>query len=255
MFGVPVWKKDYSDTAHVQAAAARIRAALRPGDFVNFDAAMKSWWDIAESFAWKLIPWDQKKVFGGNSCFKDIHSVIYFDPDRTFSMEYPKGGVYNKLEDYCLDPIAIYRYQRREFDAQDIAIMIKHADKLIGVKYDLGLLVKILFETILDTGRHQRIRIRKRSFVCSTAVRVIFENWRKVWNRTHPGQPRMHRLFDTFNGHLDAPYSRVRDLFYNGLYPNGVEYEMTSPAHFANSAFYGHEFRLVAQFDNGEDVG
>ena len=257
MFGVPVWKKDYHNTAHVAEAAARIKAALKPGDMVNTDAALKTWWDLPTSFAWKLIPWDQRKVFGGNSVFKDIHSTMYLDPEHTFSMQYPEGGVYLKVEDYCLDPIAVYRYRRHEFDDGDIRIMRKFADKIIGKKYALSELIHILFETILnfDFEGKKRPRFRKRRWVCSTATRVVFEKWRKFWNRLNPGKPKMHRLFDTLNPNLDPPYTRVRDLFLHGSYPNGVDIEMTSPAHYANSAFYGHEFELVTMFDNGEDVG
>jgi hypothetical protein len=253
MFGIPVWKKDYEDKKHVQDAIDRILRVIKPGDFVNYDACLSKWCDLPMSFAWKLIQWDQKLVFGGNSDFKDIHTTVYFDPDHTFSMEPPKG-VYNTLEHYCLEPITIYRYTKREFSPADIQGLRAEADKLIGQPYDIPQLVNILFNTILGFPDYDKIKIFKEGYVCSIAARVIFEHWRKDWNAAHPDKPPIVRLFNSLNPYLNPPGALVQ-RYHKGAVVDGVEYEMTSPAHFANSAFYTHEFRIVGEFENGEDVG
>jgi hypothetical protein len=249
MFGIPVWKKDYSNKKRVRGVCAKLSRYLQPGDFVNFEACLDNWWNVRLSFAWKLMWFDQKLVFGGNSRYKDEHTAVYLDEDHTFSMEPPKGR-YKSLSEYCLEPITIYRYAEHKFGTQDIAVMRKIADGLVGIRYDIPQLANALFNTILGFPNYMQVQFFRKGLVCSVAARVIFEKWRKNWNAKHPAQ-KIARLFDKLNPDLNPP-GALADRFHNGKLKEGVEYEMTSPAHFANSAFYAREFVAVATFNNGE---
>jgi hypothetical protein len=253
MFGVPVWKKDYTDKKRVAAVSEKILSYLQPGDIINFENCVDSWWDIAMSFALKLIVWDQKKVFGGNSRYKDHHTELFIDRDHIYSMEPPKG-LYQNIEHICLDPITIYRFTKHKFNNRDIAEMKKISDQLVGVDYDIPQLLNILFNTLLGFPNSDKIKFFKKGFVCSVAIRTIYEKWRKQWNKKHEDNKdfvKIERLFNTLNLHLNPPGALVQ-RHRKGIVKDGVEIEMTSPAHFANSAFYGHAFEMVARFDNGE---
>lgn len=253
MFGIPVWKKDYTDKKRVAEVSKKILGYLQPGDVINFESCVDSWWDIAMSFALRLIVWDQKKVFGGNSRYKDHHTELFIDRDHIYSMEPPKG-LYQNIEHICLDPIIIYRFTKHKFTKSDIKSMKEIADRLVGEPYDVPQLINILFNTILGFPNSDEIKLFKDGYVCSVAIRTIFEKWRKKWNETHKddkGYKKIERLFNSLNPYLDPPGALVQ-RHHKGIVKDGVEIEMTSPAHFANSAFYSHEFELVARFDNGE---
>lgn len=234
-----------------QEALAEVKSFLQAGDTVN-TSGRAHWWEFWYRLSYRGIRSNQKRIFGPQSIWHDTHCMLYLDADRTLSVEPPKGR-WLKVEDYCLDRLSIWRFQKHPvpFQPAEIRVMADHAEKhLIGKVYDVGQLMDILINTILgypNVLRYRCVDFGKKLKVCSVGVRVLYEALRK--HLENSGQPAFPRLFQKINPLAPWPGGIFPQSRIPGKY--GVDIEATAPAHFANSHYFDSEFRLVAIFDSG----
>lgn len=189
---------------------------LQPGDVVNFDSKPK-WYEFWLKVVYWFIRKYQKKKWGKNSRYRDIHSMLYLGNGRLFSFEAPcaifrtlllSKVIYNLLEEktkkyvkqfdiedttrYTICRLRRSDYSYIEFDDQDIDYMRQAANSLIGKKYDYGQLLDILLKqvfkdyipnklSILDLGRMRK--------VCSVGVHWILVKWWKQFKREELDRP------------------------------------------------------------------
>lgn len=261
MFGIPVVPRNYLDVKKCDKAIANILKVVKPGDIVNTEAQLQSWWDIEMSIGWKGIWIDQKYAFGEEARWKDEHTTVFITPETTLSVEPPRA-TYLNLRAYSLDKITIYRYNKYKFDDKDISMMTEFYKPIWYTKYDYGQLINILINTLFfDDPDTQVVKIfdhSKTEKVCSVGARVVYERWIKWHNAQVPPDKKLPKLFRTLNakfenvGHLKEMYFKPDPKNLNDR--QGVDVEMTTPAHFANSEMFANEFKRVAVFEQGERV-
>lgn len=253
MFGIPVEKRDYDNLTKLEQAIENIRPYLLPGDLLNFGPRLNSWWDIKHSIAYRGIINNQRRIFTEKANYTDIHTALYFSECDIFSVEPPKATLHH-LRHFCLEPLSIYRYNKCQLDNSDIQVMWGVVHTIYGTKYDYGQLLDIMINTLLQYSDIRRLSIfdlGKSRKVCSVGVRVVYEYWRKWVEQNHSNTPKyrdVKKLFSSLNPNIPFPNPEYAQGF------TQVDVEMTSPAHFANSQYYGDEFRLIARFNNGEII-
>jgi len=229
-------------------ACKEIRQIIKPGDVIN-QIGHASWYDFFSKLAYAAIRWHQKRLLGSKSNYYDTHSMLYIDPEYTFSVELPKATV-KPLEDYCLSDMSIYRLRNKVLTRDEIDRMFLTSLSMCGENYDVGQLLDIAINNVLKyVGGLRRLKIfdfGEKKKVCSVGVRVVFE---KLHQQLNP-QANKKWLFRELN--LDSWPS---DSIINIANYKGTDVEATSPAHFANSDLFGHEFELIAKFKNGVRVG
>lgn len=264
MLGIPVVKRDYADTEKVTRAVDNIMKVIKPGDVINTEAQLQSWWDVAESVAWNFIWADQKYVFGEKSRYKDEHSTLFLNRDLICSVEPPRAK-YIDLRDCCLDKLWIYRYTKYEFQPEDIEFLRTAYFPIWGTPYDFGQLLDILINTLFGDEDYMKFKLfdfSKRDKVCSVGVRILYEAFIKHKNKSLPEGKKLHHLFRELNPE-HAGEAHVKERFFHDKprpgedkheKRSGVDVEMTTPAHYANTQFFDNEFELVAVFEQGERV-
>lgn len=203
---------------------------LQSGDIINYKEADDS------SFTTKIGCWGirtyQKRVFGAASNWKDVHSMIYFDKNHIFSVEPPKT-TYVKLKDIEKYDCSIYRF-RDSLCKDDIKVMRKAADSMIGIPYDYGQLLDIGFQEVLNYPPYiDKLNIfdfSKKKRVCSVGVGVVY----RALTKSKP----LPKLFSYLN-----PY-KWTDEFKKDFYHHGGYWriEQYPPAIFANSDMFNYEF-------------
>lgn len=195
---------------------------IKPGDVILLEGTAESH-QFFTKFLHFMIRWYQRRLFGKNSNYKDTHAMLYIFPGFIFSMDFPVG----KWE--CLDTVlsqrfTVYRGTKAEY-VDFWRELYEIASRIVHRPYDVGDLLDFLISGILGYTDVRRIRFfefSRRYTTCSVAVRTIFERLRK-------------------NQELDGNYFIPR-LF------EGVDVEMTTPAHFANSDKYDFEFRKIVSW-------
>lgn len=195
-----------------------------PGDVINTESHPK-WWQ----FWLKALKWGiqrhQKKL--GLKNWKHTHTMMYFDETHIFSCTYPRTK-WETWETVRERDFQVYRFVLRGWLDKDLPLLRGAADAMIGTHYDIRQLIDIGINRLLGYPRGRWLRIFDGGIlqrVCSVAVRVIFEHFRKratFWD-VHTGQP-------------SSPYPR---LFTRG--EEKLHVERTTPAHFASL----EEFCLV----------
>ncbi|MBN2417049.1 hypothetical protein JXO52_14510 [bacterium] len=229
-----------------EKACADILRVIRPGDVVN-QANTVQWWEIFISFGIWGIRKYQRHLFGRDAETGDDHTMLFFDRDKTLSVEPPRA-IFKPLEKYCLTDISIYRLQEHHVTPGDIALMNEASADLIGTDYDIGQLVDILINGLLGFEHTLKIKLfdfGNRKKVCSVGVRAVYEYLYQ--KRIKSGEDvRDTWLFNEINP-AKWPEHVVRHY-------KGTDVEATTPAHFANSDYFGNEFRLVARFRNGKRI-
>ncbi len=192
---------------------------LKPGDVILIEGSAK-WYRLITKFIHFMIRWYQRRLFGRKSKYKDTHAMLYLAPCFVFSMDFP-AGKWEKIQYVLEQKFTIYRsryvnYGKFRSELYEIAKLI------INRPYDVGDLLDFLISGILSYRRTRKIRFfefSRRYMTCSVAVRTIFERLRK------------HQKYD---GNFIIP-----KLF------RGVDVEMTTPAHFANSGWFSFEFTKI----------
>ncbi len=258
MLGIPVVPRDYLDVKKCDKAVENILKVLKPGDVINTEAQLQSWWDVELSIGWKGIWVDQKYAFGEQARWKDEHTTLFLEPLTVLSVEPPRA-TYLRIRNFCLDKITIYRYTKwPKFDAKDIEMMAEFYKPIWHTKYDYGQLIDILINTLFyDDPDTQKVKIfdhAKTEKVCSVGVRVVYERWIKWKNESLPAGKKLEKLFRRLNPKFEN-VGHVKDKYFSAKRERpGVDIEMTTPAHFANSDFFSNEFERVALFEQGERV-
>jgi hypothetical protein len=223
---------------------------VRPGDVINFDSHAP-WYKIHFKIGYWGIRRHQKRIFGRLGRWRDTHTMLYMDDDHVFSVEPPKCRWWH-LADFYDERITLWRYTKREITPADIQIMLPAALDIIGTDYDIGQLLDIMICEGLGYPNYLKYKIfdaGKGRKVCSTGVRTVYEHLRKTLNNQTPDT--MARLFSKFKDPAWAQRPNVPDM---NTQKRGVDVEATAPGHFANSHFFDDEFKLVAEFDWGEEL-
>ncbi len=239
--------KSRKENGHEKRKACEaILRVIRPGDVINQYGDFK-WWQFWLMIGSKVIQWYQRWLFGRNSEWRDDHTMLYFDDDNILSVELPLSSM-KPLSACCLTNISIYRLSGITLSKSHIETMREAAEKLLYRKYDIGQLLDIAVNGLLGYMHQRRLRFfdlgRKRK-VCSVGVRVVFEYLYRKRLQTLKSRPGKW-LFYSLNPDK-WPSAAV-------TYYRGTDVEATSPAHFANSGHFGHEFRLVARFRGGKQI-
>lgn len=245
--------------SEVKSKVRTLMDAKRDSDVLNIEGK-SHWWPLSEIpvtvVAYNQIRSVQKKVFYDRilrptASYMDTHTTQVFD--KLFSEE-PPAAAWFDTEKYITESIksgnrlSLIRYSvplkapdgsmKLLCDIPEYVSAIKNsAQSLIGAKYDIGQLVMIKFNEWWgdDWDYKQRwLDFGKNRHVCSVAVRMNFEDFRKK----NPNSG-MVRLFDKMD----------RDYWSGDEFSkfDGVDVEMTYPACFSNSKFFCSEFKLVAR--------
>jgi len=220
-----------------------IKSILRPGDIIN-QVGHPKWYEFWLSITYGFIKWHQRRLFGKHSNYRDTHTMIYFDPIQTFSVEMPKA-ILKPLSDYYKSDFTIYRIKNPAITSEMTWYMKEHAKKMVDRDYDVGQLLDIAVNGILGYANRRKAKIfdmGDKNKVCSVGVRVLLERL----NQKHKFQTNGKWLFHSLNPNR---WSTKKIANYRG-----VDVEMTTPAHFANTDQFENELKLVARFNNGVRV-
>jgi len=230
----------------IQRAADAVLQVLQPGDVIN-QVNRFPWWAFHYNLAVKAIRIHQRRLFGRKSFYKDDHNMLFFDENSILSVEPPRA-ILKPLTHFSMTRISIYRLRIHRLDDEDIAFMRNTALQLVGEEYDVGQLLDRVVNRLLGYEWQQRIRIfdfGKKKMVCSVGVRAVFEHlYQKQLRKEKPDQELW--LFSEMNP--DRWPVRKRKRF------QGTDIDATTPAHFANSEYFQHEFELIARFDKGKRI-
>ena len=195
---------------------------MKPGDVILINGSAR-WYKIPTKIVHFMIRLYQRRLFGKRSVYKDTHVMLYLSPARIFSQGYPVAK-WETIEDVAKKKFTVYRnrwvhYEKFQHELNEIA------GRIIGRSYDMGDNLDFLISGLLGYTNRRRIRIfefSRRRMVCSVAVRTILERLRQDEKR--------------------KGFSAIAKLF------PGVDVEMTTPAHFANSILFRWEFKKVASW-------
>jgi len=222
----------------------KLKSLLKPGDVVN---------DIGGHFIWtkpwtwvleKAIQHYQRKLFGDDADYLPTHCMLYFAPDKVFSMTTPCGK-WETLEERREKAFAVYRYTRQPYSDRHLEIMYQTTMELIGMSYDYGDLLDFMINGLLGYTHVRKINwfeLSRKKMVCSTSVRAIQEKLRQTLEAE--GDFSFPRLFDQLNNSKWS--SQVIDEF------ERTDVEMTTPGHYANSAWFSGEFEKVCAWPEPE---
>jgi len=220
---------------------------LKPGDVIN-TYGNPSWYEFWLHIAYYGIKSYQKKIF--EKCkfrslanYHHVHTMLYFGPDHTFSVELP-CATYKYIENYANDNFTIYRLDR-PLTEEHIDLMFRITQTMYGVNYDIGQLLDIAINKILgyDGIRLKVFDAGKKNKVCSVGVRTVFEKLNQKFKLSNKkGKFLFHDL--AFNKWEPECYSTFK----------GVDVEATTPAHFANTNFFNGEFKFVSSFNKGKRI-
>jgi len=238
--------QNYKNRELVNSACAAILGVIEPGDVVN-QVGERKWWQFWIAIVYAAIRRHQKKLFGRKSNWRDTHTMMYLDEDNTFSVELPQATT-KPLRGYSLSRFSIYRLRLTELTPEFIEILKSSATEMEGEDYDIGQILDIAINGILGYEPDQPLRIfdlgRKKK-VCSVGVRAAFEHLYMSRIKTTDSRPGKW-LFYEMN-----PEKWLENAAQEY---EGTHVEITSPAHFANSDYFCHEFELIARFEGGKQV-
>jgi len=229
-----------------EKACRRILKVIKPGDVVNQKTPYKPYQILLATGIYAIRKY-QRRLFGKESTWEHDHCMMFFDKSFTLSVEPPKAFK-KPLEKYCLNDISIYRLTKKNLNKQDIDLLQKGAEQLVGTVYDVGQLLDIAINGLLGFEHTFKIKIfdfGKKKKVCSVGIRAVFEYlYKKKYKK--PGDEEENWLFNTINPRK-WPEKIVKKY-------QGTDVDATTPAHFANSDYFGNEFKLVARFHKGEQI-
>ena len=232
-----------SETKRIDSACEKILKVIKPGDVINQEGNHR-WYEFWLAVTFSAIRHYQKKLFGRNSDWRDVHTMLYFDKENTFSVDLPKAAMI-PLEKFCMTRFSIHRFKTIQLTSEYIQELREGADQMLGTDYDIGQLLDTGLNGLLGFNHQRRISIfdfgRKKK-VCAVGVRICFEYLYQKRIKI-PGSTSAKWLFDKMN-----PRKWAEKQLANF---KGTDVEMTTPAHFANSDYFRHEFELISRFENG----
>ncbi len=236
----------YANRQQINNSTESILKIIKPGDVIT-QTGKSPWWQFWRLAVYWSIRFYQYKLFGKHANTRDVHAMIFLDEDNTFSVELPRATM-KPLQEYCLTDFSIYRLQLKELDTEDVKLMKKIARNLVGQNYDLGQILDIAINFLMGYEHQRKLKffdLGARKKICSVGVRVLFE---KLYQERlkQPNAPDRKWLFETLNS---QKWSKKFVKNYNG-----TDVEATAPAHFTNSDFFANEFKLIAQFKQGNLV-
>jgi hypothetical protein len=235
---------------------------LQPFDAITF-YNIPPFWNIPLWAAVLGIQNYQLNYFGRGSDFHTTHVEIYFDDDHIVDAV-PPAIKWDKLKDLDGCKIKVWRPTFRTFSVDDADRMVAEFEKnsiylddngkaynasIIGSKYDIGQLVNIAVNGMLDypnTGKVSWFDAGKDKKVCSVVSRLAYEHFRKL-KEAETGTEPYRRLFSIFNAKkFESAESRDWDRDAEEFtHDQGVYVEQTTPAHFSNPNYFSNEFALV----------
>lgn len=216
-----------------------IKSIIKPGDVINIDGKAK-WWQIWNKIAHWGIRFYQRKLFGKESNYRDTHTTLYLSPHKVFSTTTPRSR-WETLDHQLEQRFTVYRYKIRDYSDEHIQFMEDIAATLIDLGYDVGDLVDFLIGGLLGYQHVRKIRLfefSRKKMVCSTSVRAIQENLRKILEED--GDFSFPRLFNKLNPEK-WPQEEIEKF-------ERTDVEATTPAHYANSDRFEGEFEKVCSW-------
>jgi hypothetical protein len=224
------------------------------------------WWNIPLWFGLLGIQAYQRDVFGRKSNWHTGHVELYLDPEHTLNPVPPKVK-WDTLKDLEKRKFLVYRFNNFKFTDEHAKWMIRQFEMpvayetatdglttstIIGSKYDYGQILDIAVSGML--GYPNKLALhnldKPELIVCSVGCRLAFEHFRKN-NPTANGYDPYPKLFSTINKELfedakENECARFADEVLEDFEKSGhVTVEASTPAHFANSQFFGNEFTCV----------
>lgn len=222
----------------------QLKSLLKPGDVITNAGGISIWYKPWTLVLNKSIQGFQKKLFGKESNYMPTHAMLYFAPDKVFSMTTPHCK-WETLEDRAKTGFIVYRYRPQTYSDQHLEIMRQAADEMIGMPYDYGDLLDFMINGLLGYTSVRKIRwfeFSRQKMICSTAVRTIQEKLRKTLEAE--GDFSFPRLFNQLNP-AKWPTEEVAKFV-------RTDVEMTTPAHYANSAWFENEFERICSWPDFE---
>jgi len=212
-----------------------LKRNLKPGDIINIDGYDKILepWNIVTH---KCVRSHQKHLFGPLSNYHDTHTMMYFGPDKVFSVTAPKTR-WETIEKHAENRFTILRYTKKQFTDHDIAIMYNTALKIIDTKYDYGQLLDIAINQILGYDniiKYKWFDMGKKRMVCSVGCRTIMEDLRH--QQEIEGTIAIERLFNKLN-EMHWTQHQIDEF-------TRVDVECTSPGHFSNTNWFDREYTI-----------
>ncbi len=215
----------------------KVKAFLEPGDVINDTGGECIWYKPWTCIAKWGIQGYQKRLFGKDSDYRPTHTVLYFAPDQIFSATTPTVR-WETLEQVVEKGFTVYRYNRSEYVDSHVEIMLNAASQFIGRPYDYGDLMDFMICELLGYTHVRKVRLfefSRKYMVCSTSVRAVQEKLRK--NLEADDDFTFPRLFNKLNP--EKWTEKEMQAF------ERTDVEMTTPAHYSNSAWFEGEFTRV----------
>ena len=232
----------------VKRAIKALEKNLKPADVINSDGEAPLLKVLIHPIHWGIRS-HQKEKKKKTSRYRDTHTVTFLERDKILSVTSPRAK-WSNIEEVAKSRFTLYRYTKRNFTYSDIEIMMQSAKRILGTEYDYGQLLDIYINQILGYDHIIKFRwfdFAKKRMVCSVGSRTLMEDLRYAiledagLDPDDPGEnPPMERLFDRLNpAYWSEEY--IRNF-------HRVDVEATSPAHFANTEQFSHEYRLVLTY-------
>lgn len=240
-----ILKGNYKDREVVRAAVKSILKFIQPGDVVN-QVGHTAWWRIWLKVGFWYIRFHQRRLFGRKADWHDIHTMMFFDRDNTFSVE-PPHATMKPIEQYCLSDLSIFRLRLKPLTLDEITYMRDSARDILGTDYDFGQLIDIAIHGIMgfpDVRSVSLFDFGRTKKVCAVGVRTVYEHLYR--EKLRPEGVKGKWLFEKLNPEKWS--QRKLEKF------EGTDIELTTPAHFANPEYFQEDFELIARFRNGVQI-
>ena len=186
----------------------KLLSILQPGDIININTKVPLW-NLVLRWVYGAIRRYQKRKYGRDSRWRDIHTMIYLGDKKIFSFESPRAillhfgklkGIDKRIlfdDPKCLKRFRINKRSRytvcrllnidgseHSFSPFELRYLIDSMAFILGRRYDYGQLLDILLKQIFSKFIPTKLSIfdlgRKRK-VCSVAVHWLLSRlWRML---------------------------------------------------------------------------
>lgn len=227
----------------LEEAVQKVKNVARDGDVILIDEKYPLSKPLMK-IGCGIIRQCQRRLFGEKSSWRDTHLIVYFS-DGAFSAELPRA-TFRPFERFVLEPIAVYRYSKKEIDERDVSQMREAAEKMIGMKYSVGQLVNIMISQGMRSAFSNQVDFfgyTDRKLVCTIGAGRLYQ---KV-----TGGNNLPDLFSRLNE------SAWKEEFVERFerYGRGWDLKTIYPACFANSgSHFDGEFEKIAEFCDGKRI-
>jgi len=160
--------------------------SLRPGNVVNVSWDPPFWNPLR--IVHFFIRWYQKRKWGKDSNYKDVHTTLYLGDGYQFSVTVPTAVVELikpiRNATYTVSNLKTAQGEIYKFTQKDIDIMYRYISKLTNRSYDYGQLVDILLWELFPVFEKKKLSIfdlGKKKKVCSVGVHAtLVYFWRET---------------------------------------------------------------------------